>query len=83
MKRKILLLLAAMLLSACFFAIAVSASDIYSDFTKSGANGENPVFNLRGYALNEAGGSICVESDVDVEALEAYESATGKNNKEV
>ena len=78
MKKRVFLLLAVALLSVCFFAITVGASDIYTDFTRSGANGENPIFSIRGYAVNEAGGSICVEYDVDVEALESYEQATGE-----
>jgi len=78
MKKKILLFVTVLALSACFFALAVSASDIYSDFTQNGANGEAPLFYLRGYAVSEAGGSICVEYDVNVEAIKAYEGVVGK-----
>ena len=63
------MLLAVALLSVCFFAITVGASSVYSD-------GESPIFYLRGYAVNEAGGSICVEYDVNIEALENYEKET-------
>ncbi len=77
MKRRILLFLTVLALAACFFAVTVGASDIYSDFTQNGANGESPIFNLRGYSVNELGGSICAEYDVNVKALKSYEEATG------
>ena len=78
MKKRVLLFLTVLAFSVCFLAIAVSAGSIYSDFTQSGANGESPVFAIRGYSVNELGGGVCVEYDVNVEALRAYEAVTGK-----
>lgn len=72
--KKFLLFLTVAMLAVCFFAIGVSASDVYT----TSANGESPLFYLRGYAINEAGGSICVEYDVNLEALEAYKAQAGE-----
>ena len=79
MKNRILLFLTAFVLFACFFAIMVGASDIYADFTKPGVNGESPIFNFRGYSLNENGGGISVEYDINRQALKDYENKIGKS----
>ena len=63
---------------ACVFALSVFADDIYSDFTQNGANGEKPIFNFLGYAIDKETSSICCEYTVNVSALEAYEKAIGK-----
>lgn len=78
MKRKALLFLTVLAFSVCFLVIAVNAGDIYSDFTQNGVNGESPLFSLRGYSANEISGGVCVEYDVNIDAIKAYESATGK-----
>ena len=71
--KKFLLFLTVAMLAVCFFAIGVSASDVYT----ASVDGQGPLFYLRGYAINEAGGSICVEYDVNLEALEAYKAQAG------
>ena len=76
--KKIALFLTALAFAVCLLALAVSAADIYTDFTQSGANGESPLFSIRGYSVSESGGGICVEYDVNIEALDSYEAATGK-----
>ena len=78
MKRKALLFLTVLAFSVCFLVIAVNAGDIYSDFTQNGVNGESPLFAIRGYSANEISGGVCVEYDVNITAIKAYEAATGK-----
>lgn len=77
MKRMLITSATILVLLLCL-AIGVSASDIYSDFTKPGVNGEPPVFACLGYAIDESEGNICIDYTVDIDALEAYEKATGK-----
>ena len=72
--KKFLLILTVAMLAVCFVVIGVSASDVYT----ASVDGQNPLFYLRGYAINEAGGSICVEYDVNLEALEAYKVQAGE-----
>lgn len=80
MKRKIVLFLTILAVTACFFALTVSADSIYSDFTKPGANGEEPIFTFIGYSTYDTGkGGICVGYNVNIAALENYESKTGKD----
>lgn len=81
MKKKLLLFFASILLVSCLFAIAISADEIYSDFTKEGANGEAPLFTPLGYAIDEDDGCICVEYQVNSDALEKYEAAKGTKVK--
>lgn len=78
MRKKIVVFLSALALLSCIFALGVCADEIYSDFTKPGANGEEPIFNCLGYSTYEIGGSICIGYDVNLDALNAYESKTGK-----
>lgn len=78
MKKRIVLFLTVLAFTLCLLAVAVNAGDIYSDFTQNGINGESPVFNMRGYSVNEQGGGICVDYDVNIDALEAYKASTGK-----
>ena len=78
MKKKIIVFLSALALLSCIFALSVCADEIYSDFTKPGANGEAPIFTCLGYSTYEFGGSVCIGYEVDLEALNAYESKTGK-----
>ena len=79
MKRKISLLLTILALSLLIFTISVSAIE-YNDFTQKGTNGEEPIFVFLGYAVDEANGSICVEYNINRDALDAYEAS---NNKEL
>lgn len=72
--KKFLLILSVVMLALCFFVVGVSASDVYT----AAVDGGEPLFYLRGYALNEAGGSICVEYDVNLEALNEYKAQAGK-----
>ncbi|MBQ8146334.1 MAG: hypothetical protein IJ039_06075, partial [Clostridia bacterium] len=76
--KRILITSATILVLLLCLAIGVSAGDIYSDFTKPGVNGEAPVFVCLGYAIDESEGNICIDYTVDLDALEAYEKATGK-----
>ena len=77
MKKKILLFLTVFMLSACVFALAVSASSIYPDYTQQGVNGEAPIFGCLGFAVSESDGSMCVDYTVDLDALEKYEEQIG------
>ena len=78
MKRKALLFITVFAFMVCLLVITVGASDVYSDYTQAGANGEAPIFQLRGFSANENGGGVCVEYNVNVDALRKYESTTGK-----
>ncbi len=78
MKKKLTLVFAIAIMAVCVFALSVFANGIYSDYTQSGANGEAPIFNFLGYAIDEETNSICCEYTVDVDALESYEKAIGK-----
>ena len=78
MKRKIILFLTILAFCLCLFTICVSANGIYEDYTKVGANGENPIFTFRGYAIDPTNGGMCVEYYVDIDALEKYEKATSQ-----
>ena len=75
--KKITLFLSVLTLTLCFLAIGASASDVYSDFTMPGANGQNAVFSFLGYAADESDGNICVEYNVDLDALKDYEEMVG------
>ena len=79
--KKIILILASIMLVSCLFALAISADEIYSDFTKEGANGEAALFTPLGYAIDEDEGCICVEYQVNSDALEKYEAAKGTKVK--
>ena len=81
MKKKLLLFLASIMLVSCLFALAISADEIYSDYTKEGANGEDPLFTPLGYAIDEENGCICVEYQVDKDALSKYEAVKGTKIK--
>ena len=81
MKKKLLLFLALTMLVSCLFALAISADEIYSDYTKKGANGEDPLFTPLGYAIDEENGCICVEYQVDKDALSKYEAVKGTKIK--
>ncbi len=81
MKKKVVLFLTILAMTACLFALSVSADSIYSDFTKPGVNGENPIFTCVGYSTYEAGGSVCIGYNVDLDALEAYEEIMGTTLK--
>lgn len=78
MKKKLTLVFAIAIMAMCVFALSVFANGIYSDYTQGGANGEAPIFNFLGYAIDEETNSICCEYTVDVDALESYEKAIGK-----
>ena len=78
MKKKLTLVFAIAIMAMCVFALSVFANGIYSDYTQGGANGEAPIFNFLGYAIDEETNSICCEYTVDIDALESYEKATGK-----
>ncbi|MBO5313071.1 MAG: hypothetical protein J6B29_03800 [Clostridia bacterium] len=79
MKKRALIFFSILLLSACLFALSLSAEEIrYSDFAKQGANGEDALFGFLGYSINDDGDSICAEYSIDKEALCAYESSVGK-----
>ena len=77
MKKKLLLFIAVLAIAACLFALAANASGVYADFTQAGANGEKPIFNCLGYAVDPIGGSLCAEYTVNLEALKAYEEKIG------
>lgn len=79
MKRKIGLILTILALSLLIFTLSISAIE-YDDFTKNGTNGEAPIFVFIGYAIDEVNNSICVEYNINRDALDAYEAA---NNKEI
>ena len=78
MKKKLTLVFAIAIMAVCVFALSVFANGIYSDYSQSGANGEAPIFNFLGYAIDEETNSICCEYTVDIDALESYEKAIGK-----
>ena len=78
MKKKIIIFLSALALLSCVFALGVCADEIYSDYTQPGANGEEPLFTCLGYSTYAPGGSVCIGYEVNLAALEAYESKTGK-----
>lgn len=78
MKKKLTLVFAIAIMAVCVFALSVFANGIYSDYTQGGANGEAPIFNFLGYAIDEETNSICCEYTVDIDALESYEKAIGK-----
>ena len=79
MKKKIALVLTLFAVMACVLALSVFADSIYSDYTENGANGEKPIFNFLGYAIDEEVGSICCEYKVDLDALKKYEGKIGKS----
>lgn len=81
MKKRIIVFLTILALSACLFAISVNADDIYSDFAKPGVNGEAPIFSMLGHSVDESAGNMCVEYKVDRDALAKYEKDTGKSLK--
>ena len=55
-------------LSLLIFTLSVSAIE-YDDFTKNGTNGEAPIFVFLGYAIDEVNSSICVEYNINRDAL--------------
>ena len=81
MKKKIVLAFVLAALTVLVLALTIGASDVYSDYTQPGANGEKPIFTLIGYAIDPNEKSICVEYSIDLDALEAYEKATGEKIK--
>ena len=80
MKRKLILFLTILGATLCFLALTVSASEIYSDYTEPGANGEAPIFSFLGYSAGEGSG-IGAGYTVDHKALESYKKATGEDLK--
>lgn len=78
MKRKITLFLSALAVTLCAFALLVGASDIYSDFTEQGANGEDPIFSFLGYSASDSGG-IGAGYTVNHTALKNYEATSGED----
>ena len=78
MKRKIILFFTVLAVLCCLFALSISADEIYSDFTKEGADGKAPIFEALGYSVDPNTGSLCVEYSVDLDALDSYEAEVGK-----
>ena len=77
--KKTLLFLTFILICVCSLAFFASASVVYTDYTQKGANGENPIFNFKGYAIDTENKSICVEYTVDMDALDALNASNGKS----
>ena len=77
MRKRIILFLTVLAIFTCLFAISVSASDIYSDYTKAGENGEAPIFIFLGYSTSDDGG-IGVGYTVNKEALARHEEEIGE-----
>lgn len=79
MKKRVLIFLTIFTVLVCSLAIAVSAADTYSDYTKPSADGKAPIFTFLGFAVDESAGNLCVDYKVDVEALKDYENSVGGN----
>ena len=76
--RKILVTFSAVFALLLCLAIGLSAQDIYSDYTKEGINGEDPLFTFLGYSIDKESNDICVNYNVDIDAVNAYEKQIGK-----
>ena len=77
MKRLLITFSTVLVILLCL-TIGIGASDIYSDYTKEGVNGEAPLFTFLGYSLDPNSSNICVNYNVDLDAVEAYENQINK-----
>ncbi len=77
--KKIVITFSAILSLLLCLAIGVGAQDIYSDYTQSGVNGEAPLFTFLGYSIDSDSNDICVNYNVDLDAVSAYEKQIGKS----
>ena len=76
--KRLLITFSTILVILLCLTIGIGASDIYSDYTKEGVNGEAPLFNFLGYAIDLETNDICVNYNVDIDAVNAYEKQIGK-----